>query len=153
MEEAPSVANFGERWPLACFALPSCYFGLLGGGEIRSGAEESQFVEGRHLSQIPGEGGLQPIVCCQPARSGEGHFLAVSPGLLLAVSPGLFSDSVVRYFVSWFWSWLSWLGDQGIVQDGDRSLQSSPAAQRTRSKVPGIRVYWSGKPEVKGKVS
>ena len=39
--EAPSVAKFGERWPLACFALPSRYFGLLGDGEARSGAEGS----------------------------------------------------------------------------------------------------------------
>ena len=131
MGEAPSVANFGERWPFACFALPSRYFGLLGGKEIRTGGEGSQFVKGRHLSPIPGECGLQPIVCCQPARSGEGHFLAVSPGLLLAVSPGLFSDSVVRYFVSWFWSWLPWLCDQGILQDSDRLLQGSPAARRT----------------------
>ena len=88
-------------------------------------------MEGRHLSSIPGEGGLQPIVCCQSVRSGEGHFLAESPGLLLAVSPGLLSDSVVRYFVSWFRYWLSWLCDQGIVQDSGRLLQSSPAAQRT----------------------
>ena len=88
MGETPSVANFGERWPLACFALRSRYFGLLGGGEVRSGAEGSQFVERRHLSPIPGEGGLQPIECCQPARSVEGRFLAVSPGLLLAVSSG-----------------------------------------------------------------
>ena len=107
MREAPSVANFGERWPLACFALPGRYFGLLGGGEIKSGAEGNQFVEGRHLSPIPGKSGLQPIVCCQPARSDEGHFLAVLPSLLLAVSPGSFSDSVVRYLVSGFWSWLS----------------------------------------------
>ena len=125
MGEAPSVANFGERWSLACFAFPSCYFVLLDGGEIRSGAEGSQFVEGRHLSPIPGEGGLQSIVCCQLARFGEGHFMAVSPGLLLAMSPGLFSDSVIRYFVSWLWSWLSWLCDQGIFQDSDRLLQSS----------------------------
>ena len=150
----PSVANFGERWPLAYFALPRRYFGMLGGGEIESGAKGSQFVEGRHLSPISGENGLQPIVCCQPARSDEGHFLAVSPelllavspglflavspglllavspglllaespglllavspGFLLAVSPGLFSDSVVRNFVIWFrslLSWLSWLCD------------------------------------------
>ena len=104
---------------------------------------------------------VKPIVCCQPARSGEGHFLAMLPGLFLAVSLGLFSDSVVRNFVSWFMSWLFWLCDQGIVQDSDRSLQSSPAAQRTgkhyyigtRSEVSGIRVYWSGKSEVKGKVA
>ena len=30
-------------------------------------------MEGRHLSSIPGEGDLQPIMCFQPARSdGEG---------------------------------------------------------------------------------
>ena len=86
--EAPSVANFGERWPLTYFVLPSRYFGLLGGGEVRSGAEGSQFVEGRHLSPILGEGDLQPTMCCQPVRSVEGRFLAVLPGLLLAVSPG-----------------------------------------------------------------
>ena len=53
-------------------------------------------MEGRHLSPIPGEGGLQPIAFCQLAMSGESHFLAVSPGLFLAVSPGLFSGRVVR---------------------------------------------------------
>ena len=160
--EAPSVANFCERWPLAYFALLNRYFGLLGGGEIRSGAEGSQIVEGRHLLPIPGEGGLQPIVCCQPARSGEGHFLVVYPELFLAVSPGLFFDNVVRNFVSWFRSWLSWLCDQGIVHDSDRSLQSSSAAQQLREPVKittlvpgvryqlGIRVYWLGKSEVKG---
>ena len=88
--EVPSVANFDERWPQACFALSSRYFGFLDGGEARSGAEGSQFAEGRHLSPIFDEGGLQSIMCYQPARSVKGRFLAVSPGLLLAVSPGFF---------------------------------------------------------------
>ena len=96
-------------------------------GEIRSGAKGNQFEEGRHLSPISSKGGFQPIMCCQPARSGEGRFLAVSPGL--------FSDSVVRYFVSGFWSWLSWLCDQGIVQDSDRLLQNRLVARRN-CKVP-----------------
>ena len=78
--EEPSVTNTGEKWPLAYFDLPSRCFGFLGGGKVRFGTEESQFVEGRHLSPISGEGGLQPIVCCQPARSGESLFLTVSPG-------------------------------------------------------------------------
>ena len=43
-----------------------------------------------YISLIPDEGGFQPIVCCQPAKSGESLFLAVSPGLFLAVSLGLF---------------------------------------------------------------
>ena len=50
---------------------------------------EANLWRGAILSPIPGEGGLQPIVCCQPARSSTGCFLAVSPGCFLAVSPGL----------------------------------------------------------------
>ena len=96
LEEAPSVANFDERWPLANFALPSRYFGLLGDGEIGSGAEGSQFVKGRHLSPITGEDGLQPIVCCQPARSGEGCFLAVSPGLFSGYVARVVAGCVAR---------------------------------------------------------
>ena len=66
---------FGERWPLAYFVFSRCYFGSLGVGEVRFGVEGSQFVEGCQLSPIPGEGGFQPIVCFQPARSvGEGFF-------------------------------------------------------------------------------
>ena len=74
--------------------------------------------KGAILSPIPDEGGLQPIVCCQPARSGEGcfsgcvtrsffwlcrqiGFLAMSPGWFFwLICQDLFSDSVVRSFVS-----------------------------------------------------
>ena len=68
---------------------------------------EANLWRGAILSPIPGEGGLQPIVCCQPARSSTGGFsgcvarwffwlcrqvvfLAVTPGCFLAVSPGCF---------------------------------------------------------------
>ena len=64
------------------FDLPSHCFGFLGGGEIRFGADGNQFAEKRHLSPISYESGLQPVVCCQPARSGEGLFLAMSPGFI-----------------------------------------------------------------------
>ena len=96
---------FGERWLLACFALPSSYFGLLGGGEVRSDAEGSQFMEGRHLSPISGEGASSPscaanppglvrvvfwlyrLVCCQLCR--QICFLTVSSGIsLVGFSPG-----------------------------------------------------------------
>ena len=97
---------------------------------MRSGEEGSQFGEGRQLSPISSQGGLQPIVCCQSARSGEGRFLTVSPGLLLAVLPDLFSDSVVRWFVSGFWFWLSWLCDQGIVQDSDSVAEQSSSSKK-----------------------
>ena len=99
---------------LACFALPSCYFGLLG-GEVRSGAEGSQSVERRHLSPISDEDDLQPIVCCQPARFGGGVFwlcrqvccwlcrqicfLTVSSGVsLMGSSPG-YLGSVIKGIV------------------------------------------------------
>ena len=81
-------------------------------------------MNGCHLSPISGEGGLQPIVYDQPAGSGEGRFLAVSPGL--------FSDSVVRYFAYRFWSWLSWLCDQGIVQGRDCLLHSRLATRNSK---------------------
>ena len=78
---------------------------------------EANLWRGAILLPIPGEGGLQPIVCCQPARSSKGGFsgcvarlffwlcrqvvfLAVSPGCFLAVSPGGFSGCVARLF---FW--------------------------------------------------
>ena len=68
---------------------------------------EANLWRGAILSPILGEGGLQPIVCCQPARSSTGGFsgcvarwlfwlcrqvcfLAVSPGLLLTVLSGGF---------------------------------------------------------------
>ena len=35
---------------------------------------EANLWRGAILSTIPGEGGLQPIVCCQPARSSTGGF-------------------------------------------------------------------------------
>ena len=62
---------------------------------------------GAILSPIPGEDGLQPIVCCQPARSSEGGFSGCVARLFfwlcrqvafLAVSPGFFSGCVARLF-------------------------------------------------------
>ena len=46
LEEAPSVANFGERWPLAYFVFSNHCFGSFGGGEVRFGVEGSQFCGG-----------------------------------------------------------------------------------------------------------
>ena len=70
---------------------------------------EANLWRGAILSPIPGEGGLQPIVCCQPARSSEGRFSGCVAKLFfwlcrqvvfLAVSPGCFSGYVARLF---FW--------------------------------------------------
>ena len=70
---------------------------------------QANLWRGAILSPIPGEGGLQPIVCCQPARSREGGFSGCVARLFfwlcrqvvfLAVSPGCFSGCVARLF---FW--------------------------------------------------
>ena len=60
---------------------------------------EANLWRGAILSPIPGEGGLQPIVCCQPARSSTGgFFLAVSPGGFSGCVARLFSGCVARLF-------------------------------------------------------
>ena len=76
---------------------------------------EANLWRGAILSPIPGEGGLQPIVCCQPARSGEGCFSGCVARLFfsgcvarlffwlcrqvifLVVWPGCFSGCVARF--------------------------------------------------------
>ena len=117
--EAPSVANFGERWPSSPFLRfqAAILHGLLRGGGLGSGAEGSQFVEGRH-SIADSRWRWPPAHCVLPTRqvwwglfSGciaksffwlcrQVVFLAVSPGCFLAVSPGCFSGCVARLF---FW--------------------------------------------------
>ena len=54
------------------------------------------------ISPIPSEGGLQSIVCCQSARSGEGLFQAVSLGFVAGCVARFVSDGVVRCFHSGF---------------------------------------------------
>ena len=84
---------------------------------------EANLWRGAILSPIPGEGGLQPIVCCQPARSSKGGFsgvspgcfLAVSPGCFLAVSPGCFSGCVARLFSGCVTRLFFWLCRQVVV--------------------------------------
>ena len=87
---------------------------------MRLGAEGSQFVERRHLSLISGEGGLQPIVCCQSARSGMGLFQAVSLVLFLTVSPGVLAVVFGPGYPEC---------EQGIVQDNNSLFQSSQVAR------------------------
>ena len=47
-----------------------------------------------------GECGLQPIMCCKPARSDEGLFLAISPGFVAGSVTRFVSGSVARCFCS-----------------------------------------------------
>ena len=95
-------------------------------------------------------------VACSPSCA------ANSPGLVRVIfwlCRQVF-DSVVRNFVSWFGSRLS-----GVIKGQSRTVTVYyKVAQKlreqvkvpyigARSEVPGVRVYWSGKPKVKGKVA
>ena len=69
---------------------------------MRFGVKENQFVEGRHLSPITGEGGLKPILCFQTAKSvGEGFVSGTVAmqvvGFSSCVTRFFFTDGVIRY--------------------------------------------------------
>ena len=91
--EVPSVANFGERWPLACFCASKPLFWLIkwwrfriwyGGKPICGGAP--------FYRRFPVKVASSPLCAANP------------PGLVrvvfLTVSPGCFSGCVARLF---FW--------------------------------------------------
>ena len=113
--EAPSVANFGERWPLACFCASKPLFWLItwwrfriwcGGKPIYGGAPFYRRFPVKVASSplcAANPPGLVRVVfwlCRQVVfwlcrqivflAVSLGCFLAVSPGCFLAVSPGCF---------------------------------------------------------------
>ena len=101
MGEAPSVANFGERWPLACFCASKPLFWLItwwrfrilcGGKPICGGAP--------FYRRFPVKVASSPLCAANPPGLVRVIFVAVSPGCFLAVSPGCFSGCVARLF---FW--------------------------------------------------
>ena len=87
-------------------------FWLIGWRKWRIGEEGNHFAQGRHISPVSGESGLQPIVYFQLARCvGEGLFF----GCIIRVCFWL--SSTYRCFSSNVWSWLYWLCDQENVKD------------------------------------
>ena len=124
--EAPSIANFGERWPLACFCASKPLFWLIkwwrfriwcGGKPICGGAPfYRRFplkVASSPLCDANPPGLVRVVFLALSPGCFSGYvarlffwlcrqavFLAVSPGCFLAVSPGCFSGCVARLF---FW--------------------------------------------------
>ena len=97
--EAPSVANFGERWPLAYFCASKPLFWLItrwrfriwcGGKPICGGAPFYRRFSVRVASSPLCAANPPGLVRVVFLAVSPGCFLAVSPGLLLAVSPGCF---------------------------------------------------------------
>ena len=97
--EAPSDANFGERWPLAYFCASKPLFWLItwwrfriwcGGKPIYAGAPFYRRFSVKVASS--------PLCAANPPDLVHVVFLAVSPGCFLAVSPGCFSGCDARLF-------------------------------------------------------
>ena len=97
--EAPSVANFGERWPLAFFCASKPLFWLItwwsfriwcGGKPICGGALFYRRFPVKVASSLLCAANPPGLVRVVFLAVSPGCFLAVSPGCFLAVSPGCF---------------------------------------------------------------
>ena len=97
--EAPSVANFGEKWPPACFCASKPLYWLIrwwfriwcGGKPISGGAP--------FYLRFPVKVASSLLCAAIPSGLVRVVFLSVSPGCFLAVSTGCFSGCVVRLFL------------------------------------------------------
>ena len=100
MGEAPSVANFGERWPLACFCASKPLSWLITWWRFRIWCGGKPICGGAPFyRRFPVKVASSPLCAANP------------PGLVrvvfLAVSPGCFSGCVARLFF--------WLCRQGFL--------------------------------------
>ena len=116
MGEAPSVANFGERWPLACFCAFKPLFWLITWWRFRIWCGGKPICGGAPFyRRFPVKVASSPLCAANPPGLVWVVFLAVSPGcfsgcvaklffwlcrqvVFLAVSPGCFSGCVARLF-------------------------------------------------------
>ena len=101
MGETPSVANFGERWPLACLCASKLLFWLITWSRFRIWCGGKPICGGAPFyRRFPVKVVSSPLCAANPPGLVRVVFLAVSPGCSLAVSPGCFSGCVARLF---FW--------------------------------------------------
>ena len=143
LREAPSVANFGERWPLACFCASKPLFWLITWWRFRFWCGGKPICGGAPFyRRFPVKVASSPLCAANPSGLVKVVFLAVSPGcfsgcvarlffwlyrqvVFLAGSPDCFSGCVARLF---FWLcrqvvfWLCrqvvfWLCRQGLFSD------------------------------------
>ena len=108
--EAPSVANFGERWPLAYFCASKPLFWLItwwrfriwcGGKPICGGAPFYRRFSVKVASS--------PLCAANPPGLVRVVFLAVSPGGFSGCVARLFSGCVARLFSGCVARWFFWL--------------------------------------------
>ena len=89
--EASSVANFGERWPLAYFCASKPLFWLITWWRFRIWCGGKPICEGAPFyRRFPVKVASSPLCAANPPGLVRVVFLAVTPGCFLAVSPGCF---------------------------------------------------------------
>ena len=107
--KAPSVANFGERWPLACFYASKPLFWLVEWWRFRIWCGGKPICGGAPFyRRFPVKVASSPLCAANPPGLVRVVFLAVTrlffwlchQVVFLAVSPGCFSGCVARLF---FW--------------------------------------------------
>ena len=106
--EAPSVASFDEKWPLACFCAPKPLFWLIKWWRFRIWCRGKPICGGApFFRRFPVKVVSTPLCAANPPGLVRVVFLAVSPGrfsgciarsFFLAVSPGRFSGCVAKLF-------------------------------------------------------
>ena len=114
--EAPSVANFGERWPLAYFCASKPLFWLItwwrfriwcGGKPICGGAPFYRRFSVKVASS--------PLCAANPPGLVRVVFLAVSPGGFSGCVARLFSGCVARLFSGCVARFVFWLCRQVVT--------------------------------------
>ena len=101
MGEAPSVANFGERWPLACFCASKPLFWLITWWRFRIWCGGKPICGGAPFyRRFPVKMASSPLCAANPPGLVRVVFLTVSPGCFSGCVARLFSGCVARLF---FW--------------------------------------------------
>ena len=97
--EAPSVANFGERWPLAYFCASKPLFWLITWWRFRIWCGEKPICGGAPFyRRFSVKVASSPLCAANPPGLVRVVFLAVSPGGFSGCVARLFSGCVARLF-------------------------------------------------------
>ena len=97
--EAPSVANFGERWPLAYFCASKPLFWLITWWRFRIWCGGKPICGGAlFYRRFPVKVASSPLCAANPPGLVRVVFLAVSPGGFSGCVARLFSGCVARLF-------------------------------------------------------
>ena len=97
--EAPSVANFGERWPLACFCASKPLSWLTTWWRFRIWCGGKPICGGAPFyRRFPVKVASSPLCAANPPGLVRVVFLAVSPGCFSGCVARFFSGCVARLF-------------------------------------------------------